>query len=204
MGFTGHLVFGRNERLPLLDAPVFERFQPEVRAAIPAWRPRPGGWQTLQLEYDQWDQPDLAEQSLDELVEWTGAPACSAAVYDSDIAVVTGLDTEGRRWQAFLNVGIAAAAWVEVPEDVQDQSVWVATPEFDEAVTRKHAELEAQVANSARGALVWAAAAGFADGVDQASIEEVLRSHEVFVEDLFVVLLDRLGFAKAEEPVPAS
>ncbi|WP_437023772.1 hypothetical protein [Streptomyces sp. enrichment culture] len=34
------------------------------------------------------------------LVGWTGAPACVADVSDSDIALVTGLGTDGRHWQA--------------------------------------------------------------------------------------------------------
>lgn len=34
----------------------------------------------------------------------------------------------------------------------------------------------------------------------RAAVEEVLRSREVFVEDLFDLLLDRLGFPPAVEP----
>lgn len=199
MGFSGHLVFGRSEHASLLNAPVLDQLHPESKAAIRAWRPRIGGWQTLQFDYEIWE-----DEYLEALVEWTGAPVCVAAVYDSDVALVTGLDHEGRRWQACLNLDTAAGLWAEEPDDVDDQSVWVTTPEYVEAVARKRAELEAEVASSAHGALTWAAAAGFAESVTLETIEEVLNSHAVFVEGLFVKLLDRLGFPDAEEPVPAS
>jgi hypothetical protein len=199
VGFSGHLVVGRSEGSPLLEAPVFARLHPEAKAAIHAWRPRRGGWQTLQLDYDIWE-----DEYLEPLVDWTGAPACVAEVYDSDVATVTGLDPAGRRWHACLNLGTAAGLWAEEPDDVDDQSVWVTTPEYAEAVVRKRAELEAGVVPSARGALIWAGAAGFAKSVTLESIEEVLRSHEVFVEDLFAVLLNLLGFPDAEESVRTS
>lgn len=35
---------------------------------------------------------------------------------------------------------------------------------------------------------------------DPASIEAILRSHEVFVEESFTALLNRLGFPEAAEP----
>jgi hypothetical protein len=195
VGFSGHLVFGRSERAPLLDAPVFDQLHPEAKATTHAWRQRTGGWQTLRLDYDIWE-----DEYLEALVTWTEAPACVAEVYDSDVATVTGLDPAGQRWRACLNLETAAGLWAAEPDDVDDQSVWVTTPEYEEAVARKRAELEAEVAPSARGARAWAAAAGFAETVTLASIEEVLRSHAVFVEELFAVLLDRLGFPDAEGP----
>ncbi|MFD7320739.1 hypothetical protein ACFV9D_06555 [Streptomyces sp. NPDC059875] len=36
--------------------------------------------------------------------------------------------------------------------------------------------------------------------MDVTTIEEVLRSHETFVEELFDALLDRLGFPAAVDP----
>ncbi|MGW6920687.1 hypothetical protein ACWGA9_05285 [Streptomyces sp. NPDC054950] len=58
-------------------------------------------------------------------------------------------------------------------------------------------ELEVDVPADARGALAWAAAAGVPTGAEQHRIEELLRSQETFVEDLFGVLLDELGFPPA-------
>lgn len=104
---------------------------------------------------------------------------------------------------AVLNLDEAARSWAEEPEDLQDMSEWVDSEQFDEAVARKRAELEQEVADSARGALSWAIAAGVAGGtgvarvaepVDLASIERVLRSSDVFVEGLFSTLIDTLGF----------
>jgi hypothetical protein len=47
---------------------------------------------------------------------------------------VTGLDTTGQRWQAWLNLDIAARLLAEEPEDLEDQLLWLDTPQFHEAV----------------------------------------------------------------------
>ncbi|MFI8371949.1 hypothetical protein [Streptomyces sp. NPDC085466] len=196
MGFSGHLVFARSER-PLLEAPLFGSTGPGLRDDVHQWQPRPGGWQTLQLEQGIWE-----DEHLSTLVEWTGVPACVADVSDSSIALVTGLDTDGNRWQAWLNLDNAAALLVEEPEDVDDVSLWMATPEFDEAIGRKRAELDADVPADAEGALMWASAAGVQAAAQQPRIEELLRAQETFVEELFDALLDELGFPEAVHSAP--
>ncbi|MFH8419342.1 hypothetical protein [Streptomyces collinus] len=195
MGFSGHLVFARSER-PLLEAPLFGSTDPGLRDDVHEWQPRPGGWQTLQLEQGIWEDEDLPA-----LVKWTGAPACVADVSDSSIALVTGLDTDGHRWQAWLNLDSAAALLVEEPEDVDDVSLWIATPEFEEAIGHKRAELDAEVPADSEGALVWASAAGAHAAAQQPRIEELLRARETFVEELFDALLDELGFPAATHSV---
>ena len=194
MGFSGHLVFARSKR-PLWEAPVFDGIRREPKNTVHTGWPRAGGWQTLELDHGLWEDDHLVA-----LVEWTGAPACFADVSDSDVALVTGLGTDGRRWQAWLNLDNAAALLTEEPEDLDDVSLWAGTPEFDEAVRRKRAELEAEVPADAEGALAWAAAAGVPVPAQQPLIEELLRSHETFVEDLFRSLLDALGFPDAVQP----
>lgn len=196
MGFSGHLVFARSKR-PLLEAPVFISISHELKDTVHAWWPRPGGWQTIQFDHGLWEDAYLSA-----LVGWTGAPACVADVFDSDIALVTGLGTNGQRWQAWLNLDNAAALLTEEPEDLDDASLWVGTPEFNEAVRRKRAELEVDVPAGAEGALVWAAAAGIPATAQQSGIEELLRSRDTFAEDLFSVLLDQLGFPQAAQPSP--
>ncbi|ARE72789.1 hypothetical protein B6R96_01520 [Streptomyces sp. Sge12] len=196
MGFSGHLVFARSER-PLLEAPPFGSTGPGLRGDVHAWQPRPGGWQTLQLEQGVWENEHLST-----VVEWTGAPACVADVSDSSIALVTGLDTNGHRWQAWLNLDHAAALLVEEPEDVDDVSLWLGTPEFEAAVGRKRAELDAEVPADAEGALLWASAAGVHAAAQQPRIEELLRAQETFVEELFDALLDELGFPGAVHSAP--
>ncbi|MFI2300414.1 hypothetical protein ACH5AL_16440 [Actinacidiphila glaucinigra] len=113
---------------------------------------------------------------------------------------MTGLGTDGRRWQAWLNLHVAAPFLTEEPEDVDEVISWVDTPEFYEAVGRTRAELDAQVPSDAAGALAWAAAAGFAAAASQSRIEELLRSEETFVEELFDDLLDALGSPAAATP----
>ncbi len=122
MGFSGHLVFARSAR-PLLEAPVFDSINPDLKDTVDAWSRRPGGWQTLQFDHGLW-----VEDHLSDLVGWTGAPACVADVSDSDIARATGLGTNGQRWQAWLNLDNAAALLAEEPEDLDDVSLWVGTP----------------------------------------------------------------------------
>jgi len=196
MGFSGHLVFARSER-PLLEAPLFGSTAPGLGDDVHEWHPRPGGWQTLQLEQGIWE-----DEHLSTLVEWTGAPACVADVSDSSIALVTGLDTNGHRWQAWLNLDNAAALLVEEPEDVDDVSLWMATPEFEEAIGHKRAELDAEVPADAEGALMWASAAGVQAAAQHPQIEELLRAQETFVEELFDMLLDELGFPEAVHSAP--
>ncbi|MFE2555054.1 hypothetical protein ACFXGT_03325 [Streptomyces sp. NPDC059352] len=196
MGFSGHLVFARSER-PLLEAPLFGTIEQGRKEDVHAWWPRPGGWQTLQLDQGIWEDDYLLA-----LVAWTGAPVCVADVSDSSIALVTGLAGNGQRWQAWLNLDNAAALLVEEPEDLDDVSLWVDTPEFDAAVRRKRAELDTEVPADAGGALMWASAAGVQTSAQQSRIEELLRARENFAEDLFSAVLDELGFPKAPQPSP--
>ncbi len=196
MGFSGHLVFARSKR-PLLEAPVFDSIHQKLKDTVQAWCPRPGGWQTLQFDHGLWE-----DDYLSALLGWTSAPACVADVSDSDIALVTGLGTNSQRWRAWLNLDNAAALLTEEPEGLDDVSLWVGTPEFNEAVTRKRAELDVDVPAAAEGALVWAVAAGIPATAQQPRIEELLRSRETFAEDLFRDLLDELGFPRAAQPSP--
>ncbi|WP_371572928.1 hypothetical protein [Streptomyces sp. NBC_01314] len=197
MGFSGHLVFARSSR-PLLAAPVFDSLDEELKTTVGTWESRPGGWQTLQFDSGTWDDADLPA-----LVEWSRAPACVAEVSDSDLALVTGLNVTGRRWQTWLNLDIAARLLAEEPEELEDQLLWLDTPEFHDAVGHKHAELDAEIPTDAEGAVVWAAAADVPATPQTVRIEELLRSHETPVEDLFSTLLDELGFPQAAEPSPA-
>ncbi|MFE2544368.1 hypothetical protein [Actinacidiphila glaucinigra] len=176
---------------------MFDGIDRELKDAVHTWWPREGGWQTLQFSSDIWEDDDLPA-----LVEWTGAPACVAQVSDSSLALVTGLGTDGRRWQAWLNLHVAAALLTEEPEDVDEVIYWVDTPEFHEAVGRTCAGLDAQVPSDAAGALAWAAAAGVPAAASQSRIEELLSSEETFVEELFGDLLDALGFPAATGTTP--
>lgn len=190
MGFSGHLVFARSSR-PLREIPVFDG----AEEAVGPEERRPGGWRTVQLRQGTWNV-----ERLPALVDRTGAPACVADVSDSDLALVTGLDTTGRRWQAWLNLDAVARLLVEEPDDVDDPITWLYTPGFHEAVRRKRAELDEAVPEDAEGALSWATAAGVHPPAERSAVEALLRSQEPFAEDLFASLLDVLGFPP---PTPA-
>ncbi|MEU6542032.1 hypothetical protein [Streptomyces sp. NPDC046859] len=186
MGFSGHLVFARSSR-PLRKSPVFDG----AEGAVDLDERRAGGWQTVQLRQGTWNV-----ERLPALVDGTGAPACVADVSDSDLALVTGLDTTGRRWQAWLNLDAVARLLVEEPADVDDPITWLYTPAFHEAVRRKRAELDQAVPEDAEGALAWAEAAGVHPTAERSAVEGLLRSQKPFAEDLFRALLDTLGFPR--------
>lgn len=177
------MVFARSQR-PLLEAPLFAAAAPEPDVEAHECPPRPGGWQTLQLTYGVWEY-----EMLPALVEWTGAPACFADVHDSDVGLVTGLDTEGNRWQAWLNPDTAAEVLLKTPR--------ASTRDFEEAYARKRAEIDAQVPAAAEAACAWATAAGVRAPAERHHIEALLRTGHTFAEDLFMALLDELDFPEA-------
>ena len=74
------------------------------------------------------------------------------------------------------------------------------SPQYAEAVAAERAALKAAVPAAAEAAIAWAAAAGVATAAAQGVIEDVLRSHEVFVEDSFIALIDALGLPPAIAP----
>ena len=194
MGFSGQFVFGRSDR-SLLEAGAFDGVRPPSGEGARELWPRPGGWQMLRFSDDRWGLEQLRG-----LVEWSGAPACLAMVHDSDVAYVVGLDPNGREWQAVLGLEVAADMGISRPQDVYDDLEWIASPQYTEAVAAERAALEATVPAAAEAAIAWAAAAGVATAAAQGVIEDVLRSHEVFVEDSFIALIDALGFPPAIAP----
>ncbi|MEW2261915.1 hypothetical protein ACGF5T_18350 [Streptomyces sp. NPDC047853] len=178
---------------------MFDSLDHGRKATVVTWEARPGGWQTLQFDFGTWD-----DSALPGLVEWSGAPACVAQINDSDVALVTGLDVTGRRWQAWLNPDVAARLRAEEPEDLEDQLLWLDTPAFHKAVGHQRAEIEAEIPADAEGAVAWAATAGLPVAPPPpVRVEELLRSHESSVEDLFSTLLDKLGFPPAADLSPA-
>jgi hypothetical protein len=63
-------------------------------------------------------------------------------------------------------------------------------------------ELDAEVPADAEGALIWASAASAQVTAQQSRIEELLRSQETFVEELFDALRDELGFPETAHSAP--
>jgi hypothetical protein len=99
-----------------------------------------------------------------------------------------------------LGLAVAAQMGIDRPRDVDDDLEWIASPEYAGAIAARQAVLEAAVPAAAEAAIAWATAAGVATTVGQGAIEAILRSHEVFVEDSFIALIDALGFPPAVEP----
>lgn len=195
MGYSRNLIVARSER-PLLDTPLFDAVRDDRDSAAALW-PRPGGWQTLEFHHEVLDDVD---EVLREVVDWTGAPACVASVFDSDVAWVIGLAPGAARWETWLNLGTAAALLTHVPDDVDDTAEYAGTAEFEAAVALTRAGMEAGIPDASRAALAWARSAGFGKGVTAEAVEDVLRSKETFAEELFDILLERLGFPAPVDP----
>ncbi|MFB7653658.1 MULTISPECIES: hypothetical protein [unclassified Streptomyces] len=70
----------------------------------------------------------------------------------------------------------ATALLVEEPEDVDDVSLWIVTPEFEEAIRHKRAELDAEVPADAEGG---ASAVGVHASAQRPRIEELLRARDL-------------------------
>ncbi|MEU6344877.1 hypothetical protein ABZ883_28445 [Streptomyces sp. NPDC046977] len=195
MGYSRVLVVARSQR-PLLDTALFDAVRDDRDSVVTLW-PRPGGWQTAEFHHEVLDDLD---EVLREVVHWTGAPACVASVLDSDLAWVLGLAPGAERWEAWLNVGNAAALLTHAPDDVDDPIHYYVTAEFEAAMARTRAELEAGIPDASRAVLAWARSAGFGEGVTAEAVEDVLRSKETFAEELFAILLERLGFPAPVDP----
>lgn len=200
MGFSGQFVFGCSDQ-SLLEAGAFDGVRPPWGDGVHELWPRPGGWQTLQFRDERWGLEELRALVEWSGVEWSGAPACFAMVHDSEVAHVVGLAPDGREWQAVLGLAIAAEMGIGRPRNVHDDLDWVDSPNYAEAVSTGRAALEAAVSASAEAAIAWAAAAGVVTAAEQGAVEAVLRSQEVFVEDLFTGLLGAPGFPAAIESV---
>ncbi|WP_319054382.1 hypothetical protein [Streptomyces europaeiscabiei] len=123
-----------------------------------------------------------------------GRPLLESPVFDG---IDHGLKGTVQPW---LNLDRAAALLAEEPEDLDDLSLWMGTPEFDQAVRRKRAELEPEVPADAAAALAWASAADVHVTAQQPRIEELLRSRGTFAEDLFSALLDERAFQRPPSP----
>ncbi|MFJ4847482.1 hypothetical protein [Streptomyces sp. NPDC088733] len=195
MGYSRVLVVARSQR-PLLDTALFDAVRDDRDSVVTLW-PRPGGWQTAEFHHEVLDDLD---EVLREVVHWTGAPACVASVHDGDVARILGLAPGAGRWEAWLNVGNAAALLMHVPDDVDDTGEYCGTTEFEAAKALTRAELEAGIPDASRAALAWARSAGFGEGVTADAVEDVLRSKETCAEELFAILLERLGFPAPADP----
>ena len=181
MGFSGDFVLVRSDR-PLLEAKLFETGCAEGHVeCLTACRPRPGGWQTVQVHHglrgdDMGNGADYAHW-LRTLVEATDSPVLIATVMDSDLCEVRGLAPSGLRWTTLLDPVMAADYGVPVP-------------------TGGHTAVAERVA-------AWAGEAGF--HADSEALHAVLTKRaDPFVEDLIFELIDAAGLPAGAPDEPDS
>ncbi|MGI5142451.1 MULTISPECIES: hypothetical protein [unclassified Streptomyces] len=192
MGYSGDFVLVRSDT-SLRDLPVFD--DPEWCIEESAdyfdecW-PRPGGWQTLQVNDYLPENDD--DRWLHRLVTATGSPVMIASVMDSDICYVRGLTPSGVAWSTFLDPVMAADYEVSVSPPSDDEA-----PRGETDKDRRVRWLLADVPKTAEQIGVWAAEGGFT--ADREALRVVLAKRaEPFVEDLFFELVDACGLPPAE------
>ncbi len=182
MGFWGTFVVHKGE-------PLLSELLPEVEAFRHAeleFDRVSGDWQVTRV-FAPLEQ--LPTDLLARLRDATGAPVLAAEVMDSDGAFVRGL---GKRteWKVWLQLD-GAMGYLLTPHDGDTYEAEVA-----DLRERILAETPGGAA-AAAAAIEWAREAS----LEPAGLDEVTRvidGHEVFVEDLFIALLNRLGLATAE------
>ncbi|MFF4896190.1 hypothetical protein [Streptomyces sp. NPDC001068] len=192
MGSSGDFVLARSDSslpgLPVFDDP--EWCVEEQADYFHECPPRPGGWQTLQVNDYLPENDD--DRWLHRLVTATGSPVMIASVMDSDVCHVRGLTPSGVAWSTFLDPVMAADYGVSVPSPSEDEAPPGRTGK-EERVRR----LLADVPEAAEQIAVWAAEAGFT--ADREALRTVLTKRaDPFAEDLFFELVDACGLPPAD------
>jgi hypothetical protein len=194
MGFSGTFVVHRDRRL-LAD------LLPDLAASGEAELCHDGvsgGWQVTRLVTPL---DDLPTGFLAELRDLTGAPVLAAGILDSDAALVHGVGRHTPDWQAWLRLDRAMGFLLPPPSPWTADGTYLGDDwvdpdhERETAVLRKRLIAEAPGGSSAAAAaMAWAGEAGLEPGT-VAEVTDAFDGTEVFVEDLFLTLINRLGLA---------
>lgn len=201
MGFWGTFVVHRDERLLWELLPGIAAFDD----AEICYDGVSGGWQVTRVFAGPGHLPT---GFLADLREASGAPVLAADVFDSDAAFVRALGLDMSGWQAWLDLDAALAHLVPPPAPFAEDGTYLgddwSDPDHDRKVSdvRQRMLAEAPEEVAAAAAAAWAVEAGLEPGTVE-QVREVLGGHEVFVEDLFFTLLNRLGIATDEVHTPA-
>ncbi|MEU6343039.1 hypothetical protein ABZ883_19105 [Streptomyces sp. NPDC046977] len=191
MGYSGDFVLARSDS-SLRDLPVFDDPEwciEEQADYFHECRPRPGGWQTLQVNDCLPENDD--DRWLHRLVAATGSPVMIASVMDSDVCYVRGLTPSGVAWATFLDPVMAADYEVTVPPHSEDEA-----PRGETDQGRRVRLLLANVPKAAEQIALWAAEGGFT--ADREALRAVLAKRaDPFVEDVFFELVDACGLPLA-------
>jgi hypothetical protein len=201
MGFWGTFVVHRDRRL-------LEELLPDVAAfgeAELCYDGVSGGWQVTRV-FAPFD--DLPAGFLEALADLTGAPVLAAGVMDSDAALVSGLGRDTPGWKAWLQLDRAMAFLVPARARWAEDGRYLGDGWEDPDQDRQAAAAKERILAEAPGGPAAAAAAmawaGEAD-LEPATVEEVTEAfngNEVFVEDLFFTLINRLGIAIDKVQIP--
>ncbi|MFJ4844068.1 MULTISPECIES: hypothetical protein [unclassified Streptomyces] len=133
MGYSGDFVLARSDS-SLRDLPAFDDPEwciEEQADYFHECRPRPGGWQTLQVNDYLPENDD--DRWLHRLVAATGSPVMIASVMDSGVCHVRGLTPSGVAWSTFLDPvedGRVRSLLADVPKAADRIALWAAEGAF--------------------------------------------------------------------------
>lgn len=202
MGFWGSFVVHRGEQLLADLMPGVETFG----EAELCYDGVAGGWQVTRVFAR--DHP-LPNGLLTDLRAATGAPVLAAYILDSDAAFVNALGQHTPGWQAWLNLDGALGHLAPPPAPFDEDGNYLGDDWRDPDHEREVAVVREQMladtpggSAAAAAAVAWAAEAGLEPGSPE-DVTALLAGEDVFVEDLFFALLNRLGLdtEEAEPPV---
>lgn len=202
MGFWGSFVVHRGEQLLADLMPGVEAFG---EAAL-CYDGVAGGWQVTRVFAR--DHP-IPTGLLTDLRTATEAPVLAAYILDSDAAFVDALGQLTPGWQAWLGLDGALAHLVPSPPPFDEDGNYLGDDWSDPDHEREVAAIRERTlaetpggSAAAAAAVAWAAEAGLEPGTPE-EIAALLDGKEVFVEDLFFALLNRLGLdtVAVEPPV---
>lgn len=164
-----------------------------------------GGWQVTRV-LSRFDE--LPASFLADLRDLTGAPVLAADVLDSDAAFVTALGRHTSGWKAWLHLDAAIGYLAPPPAPFAEDGTYLgddwSDPDYDLAANAVKEQVLSQTpggAAAAAAAMAWASEAGLKPGTVE-QVTAALDGHELFVEDLFFALLNRLGIATDKVGVP--
>ncbi|MEV0134850.1 hypothetical protein AB0H83_41135 [Dactylosporangium sp. NPDC050688] len=196
MGFWGTYVVLRSDEPPAQMLPAIRTLQ----GAVSRGGPWSAGWRVWIVHDPAGSLPD---DLLEQLHAVIGAPVLLGRVLDSDAVHVVAAGTSAQPWSVWLQLDSAMGFLLPPPAPFDDDGNYLGDdwrdPAYEAQVELTRGEILAQAPGGmagARSAQAWARDAGLTPDTVEA-ITSVLDGHETFAEDLFLLLLQRLGLNPA-------
>ncbi|MDI6105935.1 hypothetical protein QLQ12_45935 [Actinoplanes sp. NEAU-A12] len=168
----------------------------ELQDSDPECSQLSGGWQLTRIWASASDLPDTF---LTDLRDATGAPVLAADILDSSAAYVDAVGVGTPFWDTWLNIDSAVGYTAPGPSPFDEDGNYLGDgwvdPEYEAEATAIKERMLAETLSgtaAATAAVAWALEAGLSPA-PVAEVEAALTATEVFVEDQFFAVLNRLG-----------